>query len=472
MTRVRMSALALVALGAGLLTPAAAFAQEGGGKASLAVAPFTFHRNVRAQPGAELETATLTQKFVTELVKTNKFDVLERARMEQLLEEMDLSNTGITDPARAVRAGKVIGVDYFLMGEVSVWTLTTTVKHVPIANRWTREGELRLIVDMRIVDTRTSKVVSAEKGDATLRWREMHTSQPGRHAPIEPAKLDDVQRDCVAQLVRKVIDAVYPLRVIAVNSSGEVMVNRGEGAGISEGDVYDVFSEGQELIDPDTGEVLGSEETKVGRIQIGQVLAKFSKAALVAGAAQKGQVCRPANGPASFAPPPPPPPPADRQAPTIRILAPKQGQQVSSTPVNVVAEVHDDRQLERVTINGADARRDERGLFRVRISQPSDGRNGIEVRAWDAAGNEAVARSEFTFDATPPVVQADATIVVDGSVDDVDCTLTVNGVQVEFDKQTGRYSVRVPADPQDPGRVVIVATDPYGNQTQEVRRLR
>ena len=41
-----------------------------------------------------------------------------------------------------------------------------------------------------------------------------------------------------------------------------------------------------------------------------------------------------------------------------------------------------------------------------------------------------------------------------------------------FDKTTGKYSVRVTPDPQNPGRVTIVATDEYGNQTVETRNVR
>ena len=49
-----------------------------------------------------------------------------------------------------------------------------------------------------------------------------------------------------------------------------VSVNRGESAGIRQGEWYDVFAMGEDMVDPDTGEVLGSTETKVGRIKISQ----------------------------------------------------------------------------------------------------------------------------------------------------------------------------------------------------------
>lgn len=163
---------------------------------------------------------------MTALVKTRKFDVVERSRVDRLLDEMDLTEAGFMDPARAVQAGRMIGADYFLMGEISVWTHSTHVREIPHTKRFMRQSELRLIVDMRIVDTRTSKIVAAEKGDTALGWKQMFRQRPAAAEPLDPVQLDQVQRDLVDQLVRKVIDAVYPIKVIAVDPTG-VAVNRG-----------------------------------------------------------------------------------------------------------------------------------------------------------------------------------------------------------------------------------------------------
>ena len=40
---------------------------------------------------------------------------------------------------------------------------------------------------------------------------------------------------------------------------------------MKEGDIFNVFAQGEELKDPDTGEVLGKEEVKVGKVKITQV---------------------------------------------------------------------------------------------------------------------------------------------------------------------------------------------------------
>lgn len=457
----------------GLLALAPASAQNppnAPSKVTIAVAPFTFHTGVVAPPGTALETTQLTNKFVTALVQTRKFDVVERERVDTLISEMQMGEAGLMDPARAVQAGKMLGADYFLMGEISVFTLTTTVKQVPGTTRWTRTEELRLILDMRIVDTRTSKIVSAEKGEALFRGQQLFPQRPDVNAPVEPKALDDIQRDVVAKCVIKVVDAVYPIKIIAVNAA-ECSINRGEGGGVAVGDVLDVYAEGQEMIDPDTGEVLGSEETKTARIRVTQVLPKFSKAQIQSGTPAVGQICRPASGEASFQPPPPPPPPRDTTPPAITILAPKEGSTVNQNPINVVVSATDQGgEVTRVTIAGRDATKDDRGNWRGQV-RANEGGNRVRVEAFDAAGNRAEASVTFSFDSTPPAVQADARLLVEGSVDDLTCTLTINGQAVQYDKTTGRYSVRVTPDPKNPGVVTIVVTDEYGNQRVENRKI-
>lgn len=57
--------------------------------------------------------------FVTELVKSGKFRVIDRERLEALMAEKNLSLSGAVDPSTAVKAGKLLGVEYFLTGAIT-----------------------------------------------------------------------------------------------------------------------------------------------------------------------------------------------------------------------------------------------------------------------------------------------------------------------------------------------------------------
>ena len=57
--------------------------------------------------------------FVTELVKSGKFRVIEREQLEALMQEKNLTLSGDVDPKTAIKLGKLIGVNYLLTGAVT-----------------------------------------------------------------------------------------------------------------------------------------------------------------------------------------------------------------------------------------------------------------------------------------------------------------------------------------------------------------
>lgn len=63
--------------------------------------------------------ARLEGLLTAELQKTGRFDLLERSRLEQALKETALGQTGLVDEKTAKEAGKLIGADAVLVGEIS-----------------------------------------------------------------------------------------------------------------------------------------------------------------------------------------------------------------------------------------------------------------------------------------------------------------------------------------------------------------
>jgi Cu-Zn family superoxide dismutase len=169
---------------------------------------------------------------------------------------------------------------------------------------------------------------------------------------------------------------------------------------------------------------------------------------------------------------------ADATPPVVTLLAPKEGARINRNPVNVVVTVTDDVGVASVTIGGVAAQPDPAGQapggggrWKAAITARA-GSNRVEVVATDVGGNSATGAVSFLFNDKPPEVKADATILVEGKVDDLTCVLTVNGQPVTYDKTTGAWTARVTADPSDPRKITVVATDEYGNARTELRQLR
>jgi hypothetical protein len=75
---------------------------------------------------------------------------------------------------------------------------------------------------------------------------------------------------------------------IAKADGGTLYLNVGAEGGVKEGDEFTVFRVGEVIKDPDTGEVLGSNESKVGKIRITAVKGpRLSTASAVSGSGFK-----------------------------------------------------------------------------------------------------------------------------------------------------------------------------------------
>ncbi|MDD4952421.1 MAG: tetratricopeptide repeat protein, partial [Desulfovibrionaceae bacterium] len=71
----------------------------------------------------------LAAMVITDLKKLGKVKVVERLRLQALLEEMKLGQTGIVDEASAPRVGRLLGAEHVVVGNLSVGSINavTTV---------------------------------------------------------------------------------------------------------------------------------------------------------------------------------------------------------------------------------------------------------------------------------------------------------------------------------------------------------
>lgn len=86
---------------------------------TVAVLPFTY-RGTDAR-FAPLSRA-LAEMLVTDLGQTDRLQVLERTRIQLVLDELDLGESGTIDAASAARSGRLVGAERLVQGQVDVQT--------------------------------------------------------------------------------------------------------------------------------------------------------------------------------------------------------------------------------------------------------------------------------------------------------------------------------------------------------------
>lgn len=125
-----------------LLFSALLFAQENG-KKNIAVIDLESRGGLSAS-----EIGTLTDRLRSMLVRTNSFNVVDRGRMQSILDEQGFQMTGCTSTECAVEAGKILGVEQMLSGTIGrIGTLYT--------------------IDVILINTETSQIIKSITRDYT-----------------------------------------------------------------------------------------------------------------------------------------------------------------------------------------------------------------------------------------------------------------------------------------------------------------
>ncbi len=243
--------------------------------------------------------------LVTELVNGGKYRVVERERMEALLAEKNLSLSGDVDAKTAVQIGKMLGVEYLIAGSVTELGVSNKGVNVPsvfgrIPSVNVRSQKMEAALDARAFSTSTGEIVWASSQKDSSSDASVYVAGAGGGVE-DRGKLDKILRPVVKKLASSLDEKQLPttglggtadasgiVGKIAKADGGTIFVNVGAEAGVKEGDTFDVVRTGDVIKDPDTGEVLGSNETKVGRVRITAVKGpRLSQAETVSGSGFK-----------------------------------------------------------------------------------------------------------------------------------------------------------------------------------------
>jgi curli biogenesis system outer membrane secretion channel CsgG len=147
--------------------------------------------------------------FVTELVKSGRFRVIEREALEALMQEKNLSLSGDVDPSTAVRAGRLLGVDYILTGAVTEYGTTSSSVDTPsggIGGRWVpgvSVGKNSFVAAMnaRLIDTETGEIVWADEGRGEEGNSRVRVGGFGGGVDNDDRMFDKVLKPVIQQLV-------------------------------------------------------------------------------------------------------------------------------------------------------------------------------------------------------------------------------------------------------------------------------
>lgn len=150
----------------------------------------------------------------------------------------------------------------------------------------------------------------------------------------------------------------------------------------------------------------------------------------------------------------------DNLAPTVAFVFPQNEQVLNAKEQFITVEVPD-KDLAAVTIGGTPAPLYKGAIYRLKTNL-NEGRQEVFAVARDRAGNETTSKVAVVVDTTPPALNAQIRLVVEGTVEPGSAVL-IDGVEVEVGGD-GHYKAEVPVR-KGQKTVEIVAIDKTGNKT-------
>jgi curli biogenesis system outer membrane secretion channel CsgG len=227
-----------------------------------------------------LDISKLLAELEASLQATRKFEVVSRRGefLGQIKDEIDAAGSDMFK-GNAAQGGQLENADYIVIPTVHSFQFYRSGSSVPnISDKYFRQDIGQIEIDVQVLDTSTGGIKSTFylKSSAATDKEIVNAKGgvPGR------SLFTSLSKKAGEQLADQLVDSVFPMRILNIETS-QVYLNRGDDGGLKVGDILHVYRPGVELIDPDTGENLGSTETFIGKIKVNRVNPKFTIADVV-----------------------------------------------------------------------------------------------------------------------------------------------------------------------------------------------
>lgn len=164
------------------------------------VAIFRFENQTKSRLN-EHYLEPIQEGLMAALLKTGRLRLIERGKINALLKEHQLAQTGVVDYKNAKKIGRMLSADALLVG--SLLTVDTSINIDEFMGAKKKEYVVRVTMSGRIIDVETSEVLATDSIEATRRATEEKNMLGVESRSINKNK---VITDTVKDATRKLAD--------------------------------------------------------------------------------------------------------------------------------------------------------------------------------------------------------------------------------------------------------------------------
>lgn len=239
--------------------------------------------------------------LVDELVKSRRYEVLTRSELGSVIDEIETQKSPYFRKEGKVAKGKLKNAKYLIKGSITDFAHVSGGGIRAFAGKlgFGSSGSVAIVsVTLYVIDIESGEVVSSESlngkayaGKVKLDAFYSNVGFGGEafyRTPLGKATKEAISK-CIKSISRSIAKNKWHPRVVKVNN-GNIIISGGIDRALRLGSKWAAYEKGEDLIDPASGDVLGTEEDiVVGIVQIKEIKDRHSIAEIISGEFEVGQ---------------------------------------------------------------------------------------------------------------------------------------------------------------------------------------
>lgn len=201
--------------------------------------------------------------LITELVKSNRFLLLEREHVDKILDQVALSQSGLTEGT--LDEINMLDADYIITGKVTHYAVNTSGEKGFFTQSKTQTAEVA--TDVRLINVRTGEIVLSETGTGKAERVYEKVLGVGESGGYDESLEPKAFRKAVINLTERIVEELdkYPWICDVVKISGnDIYIDAGRKSNISIGNVFKIYKRGKAIKNL-SGKILGYEDIFVSK---------------------------------------------------------------------------------------------------------------------------------------------------------------------------------------------------------------
>ena len=239
--------------------------------------------NIVNKSGQDLNTETFVTRLNNALVNTDHFDVIENDRIDEIIEEWNKANAGMTKSCSDAENQKIAEVGYKLVPTITAFEYKSNT--VNIGEATVQKNIARLSLSVRFLRVSDGQIIAAKEivGESSRTTTEVSGTASSNSGSM-------FYQDCVKDAAQKVVDALMdlcaPIETME-NEKGDEVTIRVQSERVKEGDFFKVYY------------IEGEVEKEIATIKVTDVRPTQSTCQVIsrkeAMTINAGDICRPVN---------------------------------------------------------------------------------------------------------------------------------------------------------------------------------